>query len=155
MLLPVTPVIQQFFSPSNCKWFWYFISFKIKPGETRYERWGLKKEFIHTFYFTLFQNYYQYGSKTQFSTFHSDLYSQLRGGGGTLLLLIKKIWARHSRRIFDDNHLNSQDWMCLHGKLKKTAAEHFTEQSIPPITAIFRQILIFSGISDTILMIMI
>ena len=56
-----------------------------------------------------------------------------KGGGESMLRRVKKIWARHSRRLFDDNDLIffliSQDRRCLHVKLKKTAVE----QPLPPI----------------------
>ena len=58
---------------------------------------------------------------------------------GTMLLLILKIWARHSKRIFEDNNLifflNFSGLNVFTRKIEKTVVE----QSIPPIIAIFRR----------------
>ncbi len=35
----------------------------------------------------------------------TDHFEFVRVGGGTMLLLILKNWARHSKRIFEDNNL--------------------------------------------------
>ncbi len=64
-------------------------------------------------------------------------------GGENVTFSVKKITGSHTRRNFEDNYLNffsnSQNWMCLPVKLKKTAVQ----QPLPPKTAIFRRKLTF------------